>query len=142
MAQAKPGDTVEVHYKGQLDDGTVFDSSEGRAPLRFTIGAGGIIPGFEQAVVGMQPGEKKTETIPAEQAYGPHREEMMLTVERTQLPGDIDVEVGQQLEIADDQGHTAVATIAEVNDTAILLDANHILAGQDLTFQIELVSIT
>lgn len=141
MAQAKAGDTVKVHYTGKLDDGTVFDSSADREPLEFTIGAGGIIPGFEQAVVGMSLGESKTEVIPTDQAYGPHSEEMVVVVDRQQMPPEIEPEVGQQLQLQQQNGQVLPVVITDVSGAAVTLDANHPLAGEDLTFDIKLVEI-
>jgi peptidylprolyl isomerase len=141
MVQAKQGDTVKVHYTGRLDDGTVFDSSENRAPLEFALGEGNVIPGFEQAVMGMAPGESKTTTIPAEQAYGPHYQEMVLVVERNQIPDNLPVEVGQQLQIRQQGGQAIPVLITDVTDNQVTLDANHPLAGETLTFDIQLVDI-
>lgn len=141
MAQAKEGDTVKVHYTGKLEDGTVFDTSEERAPLEFTIGSGQIIPGFERAVVGMEPGEAKTATIPPEEAYGPHRDEMTITVDREQFPEDINPEPGQQLQVQQPDGRAAIVVVSDVSESSVTLDANHPLAGQPLTFDIELVDI-
>ncbi len=142
MVQAKPGDTVKIHYTGRLEDGTVFDSSSDRDPLEFTINQGQVIPGFEQAVLGMTPGESKTEKIPMDQAYGPHREEMVLEVSREQIPPDLNPEVGQQLQIQQANGQSVPVFVTDVTDAQITLDANHPLAGEDLTFDIELVEIT
>jgi peptidylprolyl isomerase len=141
MPQAKQGDTVKVHYTGKLDDGTVFDSSQEREPLEFTIGTGTIIPGFEQAVIGMSPGELKTEVIPNDRAYGPYREEMVLQVERQQLPTELDPAVGQQLQLQDPTGEVIPVIITDISSSTVTLDANHPLAGEDLTFDIELVAI-
>ncbi len=141
MSQAKQFDTVRVHYTGRLDDGSVFDSSRGREPIEFTIGGGQVIPGFEQAVVGMNPGEEKTVRIPSDEAYGPYRDEMVLTVQRDQFPPDIDPQVGQALQVQQSTGESLIVTVSEVSETAVKLDANHPLAGQDLTFDIELVEI-
>ncbi|ABN57691.1 MULTISPECIES: FKBP-type peptidyl-prolyl cis-trans isomerase [Methanoculleus] len=141
MAQAKEGDTVKVHYTGKLEDGTVFDTSEERAPLEFTIGSGQIIPGFERAVVGMEPGEAKTATIPPEEAYGPRRDEMTITVDREQFPEDINPEPGQQLQVQQPDGRAAIVVVSDVSESSVTLDANHPLAGQPLTFDIELVDI-
>ncbi|HDH96842.1 MAG TPA: peptidylprolyl isomerase [Proteobacteria bacterium] len=141
MAQAKEGDTVRVHYTGKLEDGTVFDSSVEREPLEFTIGEGQIIPGFEQAVIGMQPGEKKTVDVPPEKAYGPHREELVLEVERAKFPEHIDPQVGQQLQIPQPYGQAVIVTVTDVSETSVTLDANHPLAGKNLTFDIELIEI-
>jgi peptidylprolyl isomerase len=140
MEQAKSGDTVRIHYKGTLEDGTVFDSSQGREPLEFTLGTGQVIPGFEQAVQGMTPGDKKAVTIPSEEAYGPRRDEQVMTVNRGDFPPHIEPEVGQQLQLQ--QGdQSMVVRVAEVSDSQVKLDANHPLAGQDLTFELELVEI-
>ena len=141
MAQAKNGDTVRVHYTGTLEDGTVFDSSSGRDPLEFTLGTGGVIPGFENAVVGMNPGDKISTTIPAQDAYGPRMEEMVLVVPKDQLPEGFDPQVGQQLGLQHPSGEMIPVTITNVTDDQVTLDANHPLAGQDLTFAIELVEI-
>ncbi len=141
MAQAKEGDTVKVHYTGKLEDGTVFDTSSDRAPLEFTIGGGQIIRGFEQAVVGMEPGDTKTATIPPEEAYGPRREDMTLTVEREQFPEEINPEPGQQLQVQQPDGRAAVVVVSDVSESTVTLDANHPLAGQPLTFDIRLVDI-
>jgi peptidylprolyl isomerase len=141
MVQAQRGDTVKVHYTGKLSDKSVFDSSSGGDPLEFTIGAGEVIPGFEQAVLGMQPGESRTTMIPSDQAYGDYDEEMILEVDRGQLPGDVAPEVGQQYQVVNPEGEAMIVTVAEVSDDAVTLDANHPLAGQDLTFDIQLVEI-
>jgi FKBP-type peptidyl-prolyl cis-trans isomerase 2 len=141
MTQAKAGDTVKVHYTGKLGDGTVFDTSAEREPLEFTVGEGQVIPGFEQAVVGMNPGDSRTMTIPVDEAYGPHRTEMVLTVGRDQFPGNIEPEIDQQLQIRQPDGQTFVVTVTDVNDETVTLDANNPLAGQDLTFDIQLVEI-
>lgn len=141
MPQAKAGDTVKVHYTGKLTDGTVFDTSTNREPLQFTLEAGQIIPGFEQAVVGMSPGESKTEQIPMDKAYGPHRDEMVLEVGREKMPPDLQPQVGQQLQVQQPNGQAVPVIVTDVTDSMIRLDANHPLAGQDLTFDIELVEI-
>jgi peptidylprolyl isomerase len=141
MTQAKNGDTVKVHYTGKLDDGTEFDSSVQGDPLEFTLGEGELIPGFEQAVVGMSPGESKTIRIAADQAYGPHQEEMVLVVERDQFPPHITPQLGQQLELRHPDGQAVSVTVTDISTSDITLDANHPLAGQDLIFDIELVDI-
>ncbi len=141
MTQAKHGDTVKVHYTGKLDDGTVFDSSANRDPLEFTIGSGNIIPGFERAVLGMNPGDSKTEVIPTSEAYGPYMEEMVVTIDRQQMPPDIQPEVGQQLHIQQPDGNVLPVIITDVSGSTVTLDANHPLAGEDLTFDIQLVEI-
>ena len=139
--QAETGDTVRVHYTGTLQDGTVFDSSVGSEPLGFTIGQGQLIPGFEQAVLGMQVGESRTVTIPVDQAYGPRRDDMVLVVERNQLPEDMEPQVGMELQMNRGDGGVVAVTVTEVSETTITVDANHPLAGQDLIFEIELVEI-
>jgi peptidylprolyl isomerase len=141
MEQAKTGDTVKVHYTGRLDDGTEFDSSNGRSPLEFTIGEGDLIPSFEQAIVGMAPGEIKTITVEADSAYGPYREEMVLVVERDQFPPHIEPQVGQQFEIRQANNQTFDVVVTDVSNSSVTLDANHPLAGEDLIFDIELVEI-
>jgi FKBP-type peptidyl-prolyl cis-trans isomerase 2 len=141
MTQAKQGDMVKVHYTGKLDDGTVFDSSVDRDPLEFVLGEGQLIAGFEQAVLGMTPGESKTEKIPAEEAYGPHREEMVVEVERQQLPDNIPLDVGQQLQIQQAPNQIIPVVITAIAESKVTLDANPPLAGKDLIFEIELVGI-
>jgi len=140
-AQAKNGDTVQVNYTGKLADGTVVDSSVGREPLEFTLGVGQVIPGFEKAVLGMKVGEKKTVTIPVDEAYGPHHDDLVAEVPREKLPEDITPEVGQQLGVKRTDGGTSIVTIISVSDNTVTIDANHPLAGKDLTFEIELVKI-
>jgi len=142
MSQAKSGDTVKVHYTGKLEDGSVFDTSDTSTPLEFTIGSGQIIPGFEEAVIGMQPGEKKTITIPSDQAYGPYYQEMLQTVDRTTIPQNIELEPGMQLRVVGADNQAFVVTVVEVNENSVTLDANHPLAGEDLTFDVELVDIS
>lgn len=141
MAQAKPGDRVRVHYKGELEDGTVFDSSEGRDPLEFTVGGGQIIPGFDRAVVGMEPGESKTEHIACAEAYGPRRDEMMVEVQRSMVPDDLELEVGQHLELQANDGTAVPVRVAELSESTVKLDGNHPLAGKNLIFAIELLEI-
>jgi FKBP-type peptidyl-prolyl cis-trans isomerase 2 len=141
MSQAQNGNTVKVHYTGKLHDGSVFDSSREGDPLEFTIGSEQLIPGFEKAVIGMAIGESRSVIIPAEDAYGQHREDMILEVSRDQLPPDLKPEVGQQLQSQQPGGQVAVFVVTEVNETSIKVDANHPLAGQELTFDIELMEI-
>lgn len=136
MPQAKQGDTVAIHYKGTLDDGTVFDSSEGREPLEFFIGANQVIPGFEAAVLGLEVGQGRKTRIEPEQAYGPRREEMVITVGKDRFPEDVDIQPGMQFQAG---GQTVV--VVKVTDANVTLDGNHPLAGQALTFDISLVSI-
>lgn len=140
MTQARKGDTVSVHYRGTLADGSEFDSSHGRDPLRFTLGAGRVVPGFDAAVTGMTVGETKTVTIPSDQAYGAQRPELLLKLPRSQVPPGMEIEVGQQLQLGrGDQAFPVV--VREVGDDEITLDANHPLAGEDLTFALELVAV-
>lgn len=141
MQQAKQGDVVHVHYKGTLDDGSVFDSSHDGDPLTFTLGSGEVIPGFEQAIEGMSTGEKKTQKIDAENAYGERRDELVFKVEREQLPPDNDIEVGDMLRIGFPDGSSAEVQVAAMDDASVTLDANHPLAGKALTFELELVRI-
>ena len=141
MAQAKQGDTVQLHYMGKLQDGTIFDSSRERRPLQFTIGEGKVIVGFEQAVIGMKVGELKTARIPMEQAYGPHREDMVVTMDRSKLPPDVNPKIGQRLELTQVDDQTSLVTVTDANESTLTLDANHPLAGKELTFDIELVGI-
>lgn len=141
MTAAKSGDTVRIHYTGTLSDGSVFDSSEGRDPLEFALGSGQVIPGFDTAVDGMSVGDKKVAEIPADQAYGPRQDEGMQEVPRAQIPAEIPLEVGLQLQMQSPTGQVIPVTVVEVSDDVVMLDANHALAGKDLTFAIELVSI-
>ncbi|MFO8030726.1 MAG: peptidylprolyl isomerase, partial [Cyclonatronaceae bacterium] len=136
MATVKEGNTVKVHYTGTIADGTVFDTSKEREPLEFTIGEGKLIPGFEKAVVGMDEGDTGTVTIPSDEAYGEKREDMVIDVERSQIPPEITPEVGQQLQIQQKDGGAIPVVITDVTDETVKLDANHPLAGQDLTFEI------
>lgn len=139
--QAKKGDKVRVHYTGSLNDGSVFDSSTGGAPLEFTLGGGEVIPGFEQAVIGMQPGESRKTVIPTAEAYGPRREEYVFEVERSLFPAELKPEVGQELAIRHDDQHSTPVKVVAVAAEKITLDANHPLAGQALTFEISLQEI-
>ncbi len=138
---AKRGDTVRVHYTGRLEDGTVFDTSLGRDPVEFILGAGQVIPGFEDAVVGMTPGETKAVKVLAEQAYGLYRPELVLEISRDEVPPDLDLEVGLQLVLREPQGPLIPVTVTNLTESTVTLDANHPLAGQDLTFDIQLVEI-
>lgn len=141
MTQAKQGDCVKIHYTGKLTDGTMFDSSAGRDPLQFTIGSGQVIPGFDEAVDGMKVGESKNITIPADKAYGPRNEQMVMEIPKSQVPPDIDPQVNQQLQMGGPNGEVVVVKVVEVTDEFITLDANPPLAGEDLNFDIELVAI-
>lgn len=141
MSKAKDGDTVKVHYTGKLGDGTVFDSSEGRDPLQFTLGENQVIPGFEEAIVGMEAGETKTFEIPADRAYGERRDAMVIKIERDQFPEDMKPEVGQQLRLGQQGGETLIVKVIDVSETTVTIDGNHPLAGEDLTFDVELSEI-
>ncbi len=141
MTQAKAGDTVAIHYTGTLADGSQFDSSEGRDPLRFTLGSGQIIAGLDAAITGMSQGEKKSVTIAAAEAYGDHRPEAVQAVPRAQIPAEIPLEVGGGLQVQTPDGQTIPVTVTSVTDEVVTLDANHPLAGKDLTFAVELVEI-
>ncbi len=141
MEKAKQGDKVKVHYKGYLDDGTVFDSSFEQDPLEFTIGAGEIIPGFENAVVGMEIGETRTVDIPAKDAYGEYNDMARLEVPRDNLPDTINPEIGMVLQLTTPQNNTVLVRVIDMNDEIITLDANHPLAGKDLKFEIKLLEL-
>ena len=141
MAGAKRGDTVRVHFTGRLEDGTVFDTSAERGPYEFTIGESRIVPGFAQAVIGMKPGESKTVEIPAKKAYGLHRKEMIAVIERSKLVAHLNPEIGQRLRIDQADGQKIPATVTKVSASSVTLDANHPLAGKNLTFDIELLEI-
>ena len=141
MTQAKSGDTVRIHYTGTLEDGTQFDSSDGRDPLEFALGGGQVIPGFDTAVDGMAVGENKSVTIQPEEAYGERHDQLEQQVPRTSLPEDMEPAVGMQLQSKSPDGQVMNLVVTEVEDDSISVDANHPLAGQALTFAIELVEI-
>ncbi len=141
MPKAKAGDSVKVHYTGKLKDGTIFDSSEGREPLAFEVGAGQMIKGFDAAVDGMEVGDSKTAEIPAAEAYGEARQDLMFDVPKTNLPEDLKPEVGQQLAMTQPDGQQVPVTVAKVEEDKVIIDANHQLAGKDLIFDIKLVEI-
>ena len=138
---AQQGDTVKVHYTGRLDDGSVFDSSDGGDPLEFTIGGGQMIPGFEQGVVGMAAGESRTVIIAADQAYGIYQPQGVIEVPRSDIPASLPLEVGMQLQATGRDGRPAYMTVLELSDDRVKLDGNHPLAGKDLTFDLQLVAI-
>lgn len=142
MTQVKSGDTVRVHYTGTLTDGQTFDSSEGRDPLEFTVGSGQIIPGLDAAVEGMAVGDKKTVDVPVDQAYGQPDPNAQQAVPRTDIPEDIPLDLGTQLQVQTPEGQVMPVTVVEVTEEQVTLDANHPLAGKDLTFAIEVVDIT
>lgn len=141
MQQVKSGDTVKVHYHGRLTDGTTFDSSEGREPLEFEVGSGSVIAGFDAGVTGMQVGEKRTINIPADEAYGPKQDDLMMEFPMDRFPPDLKPEVGMQLNMSNGSGQNFPVTITEVRETSVILDANHPLAGEELIFDLELVEI-
>jgi len=142
MQQAKEGNVVKVHYSGRLTDGTLFDSSEGREPLEFTLGAGQMIKGFDTGVLGMAIGEKKTLQISAEDAYGARDEEAIIEFPAENIPEDMKLEPGMQLTLRNQHGQPVPVIVLEVKEEVIIMDANHMLAGQDLVFDVELVSIS
>lgn len=141
MQQVKSGDKVKVHYHGRLTDGTTFDSSEGRAPLEFTVGSGSVIKGFDDGVTGMSVGDRKTVTIPAQDAYGPKDESMIIEFPKENFPADMQPEEGMQLNMSNGSGQVIPVVIVGVGEESVTLDANHPLAGQDLVFDLELVDI-
>lgn len=142
MNKAKKGDVVKVHYKGKLNSGEQFDSSEGRAPLEFTVGAGQMIAGFDQAIPGMVVGEKKTITIAPEHAYGEKNEEAIIEFPKSNIPADMKLEPGMKLQLRNEAGQPIPVIVTEVKDEIVILDANHELAGKELIFDIELIEIS
>ena len=140
-SSARSGDTVAVHYKGTLDDGSVFDSSEGNDPIEFTIGAHEVIDGFENAIVGMSAGDRKTESFPPDQAYGDREDDLVFHVPRSSLQGSMDVVVGDFVRVTLPDGQAAAMQVVAMDEEQVTLDANHPLAGKTLTFELELVSI-
>ncbi|MDO5757481.1 MAG: peptidylprolyl isomerase [Rhodobacterales bacterium] len=141
MTEVKSGDTVHIHYTGTLADGTVFDSSEGRDPLKFEVGSGQIIPGLDTAMPGMTVGDKKSVEVPADAAYGQVDPNARQQVPREGIPADIPLDPGTQLQVQTENGQVLPVTVLEVTDDHVTLDANHALAGKDLKFDIELVAI-
>lgn len=141
MQKAKQGDKVKVHYTGKLLDGEQFDSSKGREPLEFTVGAGQMIKGFDDAIPGMSVGDKKTINIAPENAYGEKNKDAIIEFPKENIPADMKLEVGMQLQLRDQDGRPVPVTVAEIKDDIIILDANHMLAGKELVFDIELVEI-
>lgn len=142
MTQAQHGNTVHIHYTGKFTDGTVFDSSEGRDPLAFELGAGQVIPGLDKAMRGMTVGESKTIEIAQDEAYGPHHAEGVHKLERSALPAELDIQLGSQLQATGQNGEVVNLTVIEHDDASVTVDANHPLAGKDLVFDVELVSVT
>lgn len=141
MSKVKDGDTVKVHYTGTLEDGEVFDSSKDREPLEFTLGEGQLIPGFEKAVVGLAVGDSTKVDIPSQEAYGESREDLVINVPKDQLPDDVEPQIGMQLQVNQPDGQPIPVRITEVGDEELTLDANHPLAGEDLSFEIKLVEV-
>ncbi|MAX80628.1 MAG: peptidylprolyl isomerase [Crocinitomicaceae bacterium] len=141
MSQVKVNDTIKVHYTGKLEDGQIFDTSENREPLEFTVGSGMLIPGFENGVIDMKVNEKRTLNIPSAEAYGAVNQDLFQEVEKSLLPPEINPEVGMGLMSQSPDGREMPLTITEVRENTIVVDANHPLAGKDLTFEIELVEI-
>ena len=141
MSHAKSGDTVKIHYTGTLDDGTQFDSSQGRDPLEFEVGSGQVIPGFDKAVEGMTVGDSKSVRIEADEAYGPRHDQLVQEVDRSVLPDDLNPETGMALQSNSPDGQVTQFMVTDVTDQTITVDANHPLAGQALSFDIELVDI-
>jgi peptidylprolyl isomerase len=138
---AKSGDVVRVHYSGFLEDGGIFDSSLEKEPLEFTLGQGTVIPGFNNAIVGMSVGATKTVQINSDDAYGPRRDDLLVIVEKSNVPPDMDPQVGMSLQIKTEEGNSTNVTVSDVTDNTVTLDANHPLAGKDLLFEIKLVEI-
>ena len=141
MKKAATGNTVKVHYTGRLEDGTVFDTSEWRDPLMFTIGRKQMIPGFEAGVIGMEEGEKKMINIPSDAAYGPYRDDMVLDFPREHVPTDVELEIGGRFSLRAEDNQVISVVIKTISDDTVTLDANHDLAGKDLIFDIELVEV-
>ena len=141
MRQAKMGDTVKVHYTGKLDDDQVFDSSVERDPLQVILGQNQVIKGFELGLVDMKVGDKKTLTIEPDDGYGHRREELVAQIEKGQFPPDLEISIGQKLQVPQPEGQPVVVTVTEISEETVTLDANHPLAGQTLTFEIELIDI-
>lgn len=141
MTQVKNGDKVRVHYHGKLNDGSTFDSSEGRAPLEFQVGSGQVIKGFDDALLDMKIGDKKTVLISAENAYGESSMQNVFEYPLENFPNDMQPEIGLQLHMSDNEGNNFPVVITAITETSVVLDANHPLAGKELTFDIELVEI-
>lgn len=139
--EAKNGDKVKVHYTGKLTSGEQFDSSAGREPLEFTVGAGQMIKGFDAAIPGMKVGDKKTIEIPPTEGYGERSPEAMIDFPKENIPEDMKLEVGMQLSLRDQSGRPIPVTVTEIKEESVVLDANHFLAGETLVFDIELVEI-
>ena len=141
MSKVKSGDTVKIHYTGKLEDGKVFDDSRERQPFNFVVGDGQVLPGIEKGVIGMETGDKKSIEIPAENAFGPRRKELVIEVAKSELPDQITPTLGQRLQMSQPDGGNIELIITDMNEETITLDANHPLAGQTLFFDLELVEI-
>ncbi len=141
MAEVKFGDTVKVHYSIRLEDNSVFDSTFNAQPFQFTIGQGQVIPGFEQAIIGMSPGTSKTIKVPSDEAFGPHREELIVEVDRNLFPPELKLEIGQHLQIPQPDSQPIIATVVNLTESKVILDENHPLAGKDLIIDIQLLEI-
>jgi len=141
MQQVKKGDTVKVHYHGKLTNGETFDTSSGRDPLEFEVGGGMVIKGFDDGVMGMEVGEKKTINIPVDEAYGPRSEEMIIEFPKERFPAELQIEEGTQLMMSNETGQNFPVIVAEIKENSVMLDANHPLAGEELVFDLELVEI-
>lgn len=139
--EAREGDTVKVHYKARSDEEIIFDTFSKTAPLQVTIGEEQVIPDFEEALIGMHKGETKSIKIPAENAFGPYIKELVSTVERSEFPTDLKLKIGQQLQLQQENGNSIIVTVKDLSNTQVTLDANHPLAGKDLTFDIKLIDI-
>jgi peptidylprolyl isomerase len=139
--QAKKGDTVKVHYKAKSQDSLIFDSSTQPEPLELVIGNKQVIPAFEKALIGMGIGEQKIVHIPSDKAFGPHLDTLISTISRDQLPKDLLLEVGQKLQVQQPDGDVILVTVKSLSDSDVTLDANHPLAGKDITFEINLIAI-
>ncbi len=141
MTKAKTGDRVKVHFEGYLEEGTVFGSSMDDEPFEFTIGEKNMLPGFENAVIGMQKGDTKTIILPPEEAYGPHKKELVTVMEKSGFPQEINLEIGKRLRVRTQDGNYKMVTVKDFTEDGIVLDENDSLAGKTLTFKIELVEI-
>ncbi len=141
MSQAKEGDKVKVHFKGFFKDGKVFDSSDGKDPLEFTIGQKMVVRGFENAIIGMAAGEAKKISIQPKEAYGEYRKDLVETVDRSEIPDDINPELGMMLQVSPKPGRPTAVTVTKLNEKTLTLDGNHPFAGKELTFELNLVSI-
>ena len=142
MTQAKNGDKVSVHYTGRFEDGSIFDSTEGEEPLEFTLGQGDLIEGFEEGILTMVVGDKKTITLTPEKAYGMRSEEMVIEVPLTEMPEDFELTVGDELELTDEDDEVVLVVVAELKEETVVLDGNPPLAGETLIFDLELVAVS